>query len=375
MYLKNKESLRLAFIGGGCNSAIGYTHYNACRMDGYFSVDAGCFSRDELHNMKTALAYGVDKDRAYTDWRTMLEAEKNFIDAIVVLTPIPVHAEIVSEALGYGFPVICEKSLGVSSAECHALYKIMQKNKGYLAVTFNYSGYPMVRQLRQMISDDRLGKLQQILIEMPQESFLRDGANLQSWRELDYGVPTVSLDLGVHVYHLVSFLTSGMKPLKVVGDQSSLGRFQGLVDTVFSIAHFEKDLKVQAWWSKAALGHRNGLRIRIYGSKASAEWYQMSPELLRWSDNDGHQLTIDRSSGEAKLAREARYNRFKAGHPSGFIEAFSNLYTDIAGEINSFISGAEYNSIYTFGAEHSALGLEYIEAINKSSNKNAWEEV
>lgn len=372
MIQETRSPLRIAFIGGGCNSAIGYTHFNASRLDGYFSVEAGCFSRDALHNKKSALAYGVSKDRTYSTWHDLLTKEKSRIDAVVVLTPITSHAEIVQAAVNNGVPVICEKALGISSAECLALDDLVNKKQGYLAVTLNYSGYPMVRQLRKMVSEQRLGQLQQILIEMPQESFLRDGSKLQSWRSKDYVVPTVSLDLGVHVHHLVNFLSSGLKPLRVTGDQSCFGRFKGLVDNIFCIAQYEQGVKVQAWWGKAALGHRNGLRIRVYGSEASAEWYQMNPELLHWSDNDGHNFTLDRSSGEAKLAQEDRYNRFKAGHPSGFIEAFANLYADIAEELRAYKQGDQASSSFVFGANHAAEGLQLIEDIHSAATERSW---
>lgn len=366
------DPLRVAFIGGSVNSAIGYTHFNASRMDGHFLVEAGCFSRDTNQNEKTAYVYGVAKNRIYTDWRMLLQQEKERVDAIVVLTPIPSHAEIVVGALKAGIPVICEKSLGVSSVECEIINDTIKAHQGYLAVTLNYSGYPMVRQLRQMILDGRFGKLQQIIIEMPQESFLRSGANPQDWRRQDYGIPTVSLDLGVHVHHLINFITSGAQPLSLVGEQSSFGKFDKLIDTVYCIARYENDIRVQAWWGKTALGQRNGLRLRVYGSEASAEWYQMDPEFLHWADNDGHFFVLDRASGEAKVAQENRYNRFKAGHPSGFIEAFANLYADIAEDIRGFKNGGASKSPYVFGAKNSREGLIFIEAIDNSAKSSMW---
>ena len=130
----------------------------------------------------------------------------------------------------------------------------------------------MVRELQRMIREGRLGKIQQIQIEMPQECFLRLGANPQDWRRVDYAVPTVSLDLGVHVHHLVDFLTGGYKPQRLVGDQSSYGQFGGLIDNVYCLAHYERDIRVNAWWGKTALGLRNGLQIRVFGDSASAEW-------------------------------------------------------------------------------------------------------
>lgn len=366
------DPLRIAFIGGALNSAVGYTHFNASRLDGHFRVEAGCFSRHIEQNELTARTYGVAPDRAYQNWQELLNREHGKLDAIVILTPTPSHAEIAIAALDAGYPVICEKALGVSSEECRMIDTAVKRNEGYLAVTYNYSGYPMVRELRRMISEGRLGKIQQIHIEMPQEGYLRLGANPQEWRRHDYAVPTVSLDLGVHVHHLVDFLTEGNKPQSVVGDQTSYGQFNGLVDNVYCFAQYQDDLRVQAWWGKTALGLRNGLRVRVFGSKASAEWYQMQPEDLRLADNDGHCYVLDRGSSEAKTAQEARYNRFKVGHPSGFIEAFANLYADIAEEIRSLKLNGLAKNKYVYSADQAKEGLDMMEKISLSAVKKEW---
>jgi predicted dehydrogenase len=366
------KPLSIAFIGGALNSAVGYTHFNASRLDGHFRVEAGCFSRHVEQNEHSSKVYGVTPERSYSDWQTLLKQEKGQVDAVVILTPTPSHAEIAIAAVEAGYPVICEKALATSADECLQIENAVKANHGYLAVTYNYSGYPMVRELRRMISEGRFGKLQQFQIEMPQEGFLRVNANPQDWRRKDYAVPTVSLDLGVHVHHLVDFLSGGLKPISLVGEQASYGQLPGIVDNVYCIARYENDLRVQAWWGKTALGHRNGLRVRVYGEKASAEWYQMDPEVLRWADNDGHHYLLDRGSGEAKTAQEPRYNRFKAGHPSGFIEAFANLYADFADEIRSVLQGENVLSPYVFGAGHAAEGMRVMEAISESANAQRW---
>ncbi|HEY0841788.1 Gfo/Idh/MocA family oxidoreductase [Methylotenera sp.] len=372
MTFESIEPLRVGFVGGALNSAVGYTHFNASRLDGHFRVEAGCFSRNTKHNELTAQTYGVAANRIYDNWQQLFDAEKSNLDAIVILTPTPSHAEIAVAALEAGYPVICEKALGTSSEECLLIDAAVSKNNGYLAVTYNYSGYPMVRELQTMISEGRFGKIQQIHIEMPQEGFLRLGANPQDWRRSDALVPTVSLDLGVHIHHLVDFLTGGNKPQKVVGDQSSYGQFNGLVDNVYCLAQYQDELRVQAWWGKTALGQRNGLRIRVFGSIASAEWYQMQPEDLRWADNDGHYYVLDRGSSEAKTAQEPRYNRFKAGHPSGFIEAFANLYADIADDLRSFKKNKTRSNKYVHGTVVAAEGIRFLEKVSESAQIGSW---
>lgn len=372
MHFKPSEPLKIAFIGGALNSAVGYTHFNASRLDGHFKVEAGCFSRDPFENKKSAHTYGVSLDRVYANWQKLLDEERGRVDAVVVLTPTPGHLQAVVSAIELGYPVICEKALGVNVQECLKIKEVLDRKKGYLAVTYNYSGYPMLRELRRMVSEGSFGVLQQIHIEMPQEGFLRINSNPQDWRRRDYTIPTVSLDLGVHVYHLIDFLSNGLKPRSLVGEQAIYGHLPNIVDNVYCIARYQNDLRVQAWWGKTALGHRNGLKIRLYGEKGSAEWYQMDPEILRWADNDGHHFLLDRGSGEAKVAQEPRYNRFKAGHPSGFVEAFANLYADIAEQIRNFNDNKDVTNRYVFGVEHSINGMRMMEAINESAKSLCW---
>jgi len=366
-----KSTLRLGVIGGSINSAVGYAHFNACSLDGHFRVEAGCFSRHSEQNEQSARIYDVLPDRNYSDWKELLYSEMGLIDAVVILTPTPYHAEIAIEAIKAGYPVLCEKALATSSYECTRILKIINEYDGYLAVAYNYSGYPMVRELRRMVCEGQFGSLQNIQIEMPQEGFLRVITNPQKWRQRDYEVPTVSLDLGVHVHHMVDFISGGLKPLAVVGEHANYGQISEVIDNVYCIARYEKDMRVQAWWGKTALGYRNGLRVRVFGEKASAEWYQMDPEILRCADNDGRRFSLDRGSSEAQIAQEKRYNRFKAGHPSGFIEAFANLYADFAEEIRGG-QDVKGKNPYVFGAKHAADGLRVMEAISDSALNNKW---
>jgi len=224
-----------------------------------------------------------------------------------------------------------------------------------------------------MIRSGQLGTLQQIHIEMPQEGYLRMGSNPQSWRRSDYDIPTVSLDLGVHVHHLVDFVTDGKRPLNVTGEQASYGQFKGLIDNVYCLVEYENDIRVMSWWGKSALGYRNGLRIRVYGSEGSAEWYQMDPETLRFADNKGGSVSLDRGAAAADLAVESRYNRFKAGHPSGFIEAFANLYADIASDLRQFRAGGQLRANeFVFGAQHAAKGMQFLEKVSESARQRQW---
>ncbi|NCB40309.1 MAG: Gfo/Idh/MocA family oxidoreductase [Erysipelotrichia bacterium] len=373
------KPLALAFIGGSIKSAVGYAHFAACHLDNRWKLVAGCFSRGEAINSETALQWGVSFERLYSDWRQLIEREKGRLDAVVIITPTPNHAEMVLAALQAGYAVICEKSLALSSADAEPICRYLEKKSGFLAVTFNYAGYPMIRELKKLIESEKLGKIQQVHIEMPQESFRRlthsgTPPQPQAWRIKDHEIPTISLDLGVHMHHLVGFLT-GEKPLWVIGDQTTFGWHPDVIDNVTCMAKYTGNMRCQMWFSKTAIGSRNGLKLRILGDAGSAEWIQVNPEELHLSFADGRRMTLDRASDSLLVARQPRYNRFKAGHPAGFIEAFANLYADLADNIMLFNNNEPASWEYLCDAKTAVEGLRFFEAVCRSNSCSCWQAV
>lgn len=370
------RKLKLAFIGGGINSAIGDTHFIASQMDKLFSVEAGCFSRDEAINEATAKKWGIAPSNLYSNWQDLINNAKSTIDAIVVLTPTPAHLDPVLYAIENDIPVICEKALASTSLDAQKMMAALEENAGYLAVTYNYTGYPMVRELKEMIRHGRLGRIEQIHIEMPQEGFARlnrEGKPMvpQQWRMRDGDIPTISLDLGVHLHHMIDFLT-GEKPVSLVATQSSMGQFRQVVDNTMALVKYTNGLECNLWFSKSALGHRNGLRVRIYGDKGSAEWFQLEPELIHYCDNDGQKKQIDRACNDVFIAHQQRYNRFKSGHPSGFLEAFANLYVDVFEDLTNKLIGKPAQNDFVFHAQDAYEGLLMLEAIELSTREQRW---
>ena len=162
--------------------------------------------------------------------------------------------------------------------------------------------------------------------------------------------------------------------MEVVADQSSYGFFDSVKDNVMCLARYTGNLRSQIWYSKMALGHRNGLRVRVYGDQGSAEWFQLQPEELVFNDIQGKREVIDRAS-DVKVADQARYNRFKSGHPAGFIEAFANHYYDLADALLEFQLKGKHSSPWVFSATLAKEGLEMLEAIALSAEKNRWQSV
>jgi predicted dehydrogenase len=334
-------------------------------MDGHFEVVAGAFSRDPIKNRQTAKAHEISTDLIFDDWQTMLNVLGDEIDAVLVLTPTPSHRDIVLAAMRQGLHVICEKSLTTCSKDASVIAAEAARHDRHCLVTFNYTGYPAVREMRQRIASGSLGLINQICIEMPQEGFLRQAANPQEWRTRDYEIPTVSLDLGVHVLHLAEFIAPCGRAETVSAIARHSGAITEVIDNVNCLIGFENGAVGNFWWSKAALGYRNGLRVRVFGSEASLQWCQMNPEDIQLCHPDGRREIIDRGRSVAgeEMAYPA-YNRFKAGHPAGFIEAFANLYANFAELFHgrSGAIGTDQEDLYS--AQAAARGLEILEAVH-----------
>ncbi|MBU2760473.1 Gfo/Idh/MocA family oxidoreductase [Acidithiobacillus sp. RW2] len=371
---------KVAFLGGAYESAVGRVHRTALEMDQHFELVAGCFSRNKEANKLSAIWYGIDPDRTYNTLVELLLAETCNIDAIVILSPQDQHAQHILACLDAEVPVICEKALVATVDEAVSIQKKLSSNNGFLVVISNYTGYPILRELKHMIEQNVFGSIQQLHMEMPQEGFSRldaDGAPVipQEWRLRDGPIPTISLDLGVHLHMMARFLT-GERPNEVIAVSDSNGNFKQVTDNVSCLIKYSNNLNCNVWYSKTALGYRNGLKLRVFGEKGSAEWVQENPEYLQMADDSGGRFIIDRASKGIKIANQSRYTRFKAGHPAGFIEAFANYYYDIANALECYLTGnCCFKHEYIFSIDESLEGLRMLNAIAKSSIRKCWETV
>lgn len=328
---------QLAFVGGSQYSAIGNVHRIASQMDGAFELVGGCFSRTAKISRETATEWGLNLARTYDDVQDLIDSEKGKIDAVAVLTPVFSHATIITALIMQGFNVISEKPVVASLGEAERLLSTLKQSNAKLFATFNYTGYPMVRELRHRIQLGDLGEIKQVRLTMQQEGYLRRGTDgepirPQSWRLEDREIPTVSLDLGMHVLHLQEFLVP-QTPIAIFSRMASFGAFPQVIDDVDVLYRCAGGLVVHGWWSKAAIGYSNGLSVEVFGTEGSAKWIQAEPEILRLRSPLGMESMIHRGSNGCAVANKPRYNRFKAGHPDGFIEAFANTYLDIATEM------------------------------------------
>lgn len=373
MFGEVRRPLRLGMIGGGLNSAVGKAHRSALEMDGNWTLVSGAFSRDKNINVATGLEFGVERNRIYDTAEAMIEGEGENIDCVLVLSPTPYHAEHVTRAIEAGLSVICEKALATTSSECDNIKSLANLHKRNVFVTYNYSAYPMVRAIATAIRRGRVGDVLSIDVRMPQEGFLRrdpegNPPSPQEWRKVDQYLPTVSLDLGVHVVHLAHFLTT-LLPVRVACIEGNQGLVPQVIDYVSAIGVAKNGAAMNISFGKVMLGQRNGLEIAIYGTNGSYRWLQSDPERAIYSDESGRISMEDRST--MPLHEDGRRNleRFKVGHPSGFVESIANLYVDFA---ESFMKTLGSHESYVYGAAISADILRALEAMHVASLTNSW---
>jgi len=369
MKIKNLKPLKLAFIGGGINSSIGKMHYLASQLDKKFEIVAGCFSKKPSINIKTAKEWNINLSHTYDDIDKLINLEKKNVDAFVLLLPTPDHYKVLKKLIIEDLNVICEKPIVSDIIEARKIEKLIEKlNYKKLYVTYNYTGYGMVREIKKIIENKKLGKLLHFVFEMPQDGFLLKNKinKIKKWRMSDLDIPTIFLDLGIHLYSLSSFLFN-TSPEKVIGSASHYNfKNSKIIDNVSVMLKYNL-FTGNFWFSKSSLGNRNSLSLRIYFEEGAIKWSQKNSDELKIYVNDGTTKVYDRS---CKLleGNKKRYNRYTAGHPSGFLESFSNMYSDIAFNLQN----NKISTDYIFDYKQAIDGIYFLNILNQSIKKNKW---
>ena len=366
---------KVAFVGGGIDSGIGKIHFNAISLYAKFSLVAGFFSNNKKKNYASSKFYGVSKNRTYNNLPDLLKCEKD-LSAIILLTPIPGRLKYVEQILKSKIPLISEKPFLSNLKEANY---IRQKIKNhFLRVTYNYSGYPIVREIKSLINRGKIGRLNKIDIEMPSSAYLNNTANRKSivnWRLKDGKIPTIFLELGALIFNLVYFLSNSIAT-RLVANMRTDGKFSNIVDDLVCFGDLKNNSSFNIWFSKSAIGYDNGLKIRVFGSKGSLEWAQINPEILKISFNDQKKIIVDRGNTSiCKVASKKRYNIFKSGHPTGFLEAFGNLYLDIYQDLNKWNLKKNSKDNYTFDFIHAYNVIKALNAMQQSCINRKWKKM
>jgi len=368
-----KKKFKLAFLGGGLNSTIGNIHNLASKLDSRWNLVSGFFSRNRHINYKTAKTYGIDLDRTHNSLGDFIKNEKDKVDAVAVLVPTPDRYKYISKLLKFNIPIISEKPLVDNSKDCIKLKKSLKK-KNFLRVSYNYLGYPLIRELRCLISKNFFGKIKQIHFEMPQDAFTFSTSkkiNPKKWRLKDKYIPNISHDLGSHLIAITSYLLAEY-PANVMCKYFQSSNFKSLIDNGYFWVKFKSNIKGTYWISKSTPGIRNGLRLRIFGEKKGAEWLQTKPEEIFIYNETGSVEKIDNMTFKLESYKK-KYNRYKVGHPTGFVEAFANMYNDYADQLELFNrSKKNKDKNIQFDIDNSINISKFFDAASKSNIEKKW---
>ncbi|TGS14316.1 Gfo/Idh/MocA family oxidoreductase [Mesorhizobium sp. M2E.F.Ca.ET.209.01.1.1] len=334
--IPGRRRLRAGMLGGGRGSFFASRHRTAMRLTNRFELVAGSFSSDRQTSIEAGEALGVARDRIYfsfTDMATAEAARDDGIEVAIVVTPNHLHFEPCKSFLEAGIPVICEKPLVHSSEQARELQRIAAANETFFAVTYTYTGYPMVRDARARIRAGDIGQVRFMHVEYLLEWLVNDPSKLGkggTWRgDPAKAGPTGALgDIGTHAFNILEFV-SGLRCTALSANLMQTVDSFGLDDTDVVQLEFEGGANGVLWSSLAAPGHRNGLRFKIVGSKATLEWRQEAPETLTMSRLGQSDLTYRR--GQADITSDAKLaTSLPAGSPEGYLEALAVLYSDYA---------------------------------------------
>ncbi|MBH3428156.1 Gfo/Idh/MocA family protein [Pseudomonas alkylphenolica] len=368
--------LRLGFVGGGLESSIGATHRYAAHLDGHFELVAGVFARDPQRNLAAAQAYGVDPERVYADFQAMARAEAERTDgiqAVAIMAPNAVHVPASLAFLEHGIDVICDKPLATDLAEARSLLAQSRQGPALHLLTHNYSGYPMIREARELIARGAIGDVRLVQVEHASafgtHPLEQQGSKALAWRTDpgQAGTSSVLGDVGVHAHQLLRFVT-GQEVSEVSAELSTLVPGRRSDDNAHVKLRLSGGGRGMLWASFVAAGHRHGLQIRVFGSTGSLYWHQEEPERLELRHQDQPHQVLRR--GEAWLSEAAKQaTRIKAGQPEGLLEAFANVYSDAAELIRARREQRPSAPLARLcaTAEDGLLGMAFIDACVRSN--------
>ena len=379
-----KRKLRMGMVGGGQGAFIGAVHRMAAALDGEIELVCGAFSSDPERSKASAAELGISSDRAYGTFEEMIKRERRLhpdkrMQFVSIVTPNHVHFAPAKMALENGFHVICDKPLAFSLKEALALEKIVEKTGLVFALTHNYTGYPMVKQARQMVLNREFGEIRKVVVEYPQgwlSKFIeKDGQKQAAWRTdpTRSGIAGAMGDIGSHAENLAEYIT-GLKITELCADISIVVPGRLLDDDGNVLLRFENGARGVLHASQIAAGEENDLNIRVYGELGGLHWRQMEPNTLivKWLDKP---MQHYRTGGSNLYPASVAHARIPAGHPEGYLEAFANIYRNFAHCVRARIEGWEPNPLYTDfpTVKDGVRGMRFIErVIYSGKSKQKW---
>ena len=378
--MARRQKLRMGMVGGGPGAFIGPVHRIAAELDGEIELVAGAFSQSAERSRAAGEMYKIDPERAYADYRAMLEAERkrpDAIDFIAIVTPNHLHLPVAAAALEAGFPVMSDKPATATYKEAVELEKAVGTSGLPYGLTHTYAGYALVREARAMCASGEIGKVRKIAVEYLQgwlsKPIETTGQKQAAWRSdpAQSGAGGCIGDIGTHAFHLAEYVTG----LKVVGVNASLlsvVKERKLDDDCTALLRMNNDAQCVLMASQIAAGEGNGLRLRVYGEKGSLDWRQEDPNRLRVKWLDGPEEIRHAAGGY--LSEDARsVTRLPGGHPEGYLEAFAVLYREFADALLKWKETGKAALPATLpGIEAGVRGMRFIDRAIESSNRRSW---
>ncbi|MDH2436258.1 Gfo/Idh/MocA family oxidoreductase [Pokkaliibacter sp. MBI-7] len=374
-----KPRIRLGMVGGGQDAFIGAVHRIAARIDDQFELVAGALSSTPERALASGLALGLEQARIYSDFEVMAQQEserEDGIEAVAIVTPNHLHFPVARAFLQAGIHVICDKPMTATLQEAEALLQLSQQHKALFVLTHTYTGYPMVRQAREMVVSGQLGTLRVAQVNYTQdwltEPLEQSGNKQASWRTdpARSGAGGCIGDIGTHAYQLLSYI-SGLKTASLCAEMSSFVAGRTLDDNVQILLRMRGGARATLWASQVAAGCENRLDIRLYGDKGGLEWSQEHPNQLWFTPYGGPAQLLTRGGAGATAMSRAEC-RVPAGHPEGYLEAFASLYRDTATAIRHYQQTGEVAlSALLPGIEDGVEGMRFIDCAVRSGRDGA----
>jgi len=381
------RKLRMGMVGGGRDSFIGPVHRMAAQMDSKIELVCGAFSSSPEKSRLSGQDLLLPPERVYGTYEEMLRAEAQLpdgdgMDFVSIVTPNNMHHPVAMAALEAGFHVVCDKPMTLDLDEARELERKVQETGRLFCLTHNYTGYPMVKEARDLVSSDRLGAVRRVVVEYPQGWLATDvettGLKQAVWRTDPRiaGASSCMGDIGTHCENLAEYIT-GLRITEMCADLTTFVSGRRLEDDGSVLLRFGDSARGILWASQVAIGQENTLSIRVYGEKGSLEWHQEEPNTLvvRWPDRPTEmRRTATDFVGEAASSS----TRLPAGHPEGYLEAFANVYSSFADALSGVLWGENSDDAKPdYPDVHDGVrGMAFLDAVVSSAgSEKKWVEV
>ncbi len=377
------RKLRMGMVGGGPGAFIGDVHRKAACLDGGVELVAGCFSRSAEKSKEMAAELYLDPSRCYGSYTEMVEAESCLpegerIDFVSVVTPNDSHFEVAKAFLEAGFHVVLDKPMTFDLDQALALREVVKRSKRVLALTHNYTGYPMVKLARDLVKQGKIGTVLKVIVQYPQGWLVnpieRDGAKQAEWRTdpRRSGAAGCMGDIGTHAENLAEYIT-GLRMSEICADLGTMVKGRLLDDDGNCLVHFENGARGLLFASQVCVGELNALRIRVHGTEGGLSWQQEHPNDLHVYGGDGTIHTYRRGTDAvgALSAAAARATRLPFGHPEAFYEAFANVYKNATDTMRAMIEGRMPDALEQDfpDVEDGVRGMQFIETVVASGGQ------